>query len=500
MKKFIKILVIIITVLLLTSCTIREGEVKDRVTSPENNLPPISGKWIIEDLKKETTENLIEDNYIGKEALFHKDGVVIGGDYSSHPSFKIKNVNAIDYLLYKYKTSAKTLGITDEKIQVVTILNENKYFYEFIKYGKDSMFVNIEDKFYSMKKVVDEVSLEEIERYINVEKSIMRTLGAVEDENLKSGILIGIKIPSYDEKNQASIWEYKTIWINSQNKRIEGLYELDQLLVPRKNGFWMIDNKREQIGSSTIDELVAIPQFKLDEGVNVLDDSNYTLETENITVEEKLVPSIIKNILFIGNDYISVENIDLDRNDRKTFQIYAIDNLTDKKPIKLSDLIGEDGTNIFYDGASSILSLDKTIIPNEENIALVRKNGYWIMRGRVNYKQNDEELSKDFNIKAIPPKEMVSYDELSIPWEAIRLMVPDVVDVFTSPNNDFIVVITMSHLVIYSIEAGDIVNQPVAKIKLPYDAKVIMSEWALGRYAGIWQNEVIKNNGVKLEY
>lgn len=500
MKRIIKILVILMTLLILTSCTIREGEVKDRVISPENNLPPISGKWIIGDLNKATNNNPTDDIIIGKEALFHKDGVVIGGDYSSNPSFKIKNVNAIDYLLYKYKTSAKTLGITDEKIQVVTILNENKYFYEFIKYGKDSMFVNIDDKFYRLEKIVDEVSLEEIERYINVEKSIMRSLGAVEDENLKSGILIGIKIPSYDEKNQAALWNYKTIWINSQNKRIEGLYELDKLLVPRKNGFWIIDNKREHIGASTLDELVAIPQFKVDEGVNVLDDFIYTLETENITVEEKIVPSIIKNILFIGNDYISVENIDLDRNDRKTFQVYAIDNLADKKPIKLSDLIGTDGTNIFYEGASSALSLDKMIIPNEENVALARKNGYWIMKGRVNYKQNDEELYKDFNIKAIPPKEMVSYDELSIPWEAIRLMVPDVVDVFISPNNEFIVVLTQSNLVIYAIEAGDIVNQPVAKIKLPYDAKVIMSEWAIGRYANIWQDEVIKNNGIKLEY
>lgn len=500
MRKHIKIVIIIITLLLLTSCNIKEGEVKDRVVSPENNLPPINGKWIIEGLSKEANENPADDDYIGKEALFHKDGVVIGGDYSNNPSFKIKNVNAIDYLLYKYKTSAKTLGITDEKIQVVTILNENKYFYEFIKYDKDSMFVNIDEKFYRMKKVTDEVSFEEIERYINVEKSIMRTLGAVEDENLKSGILIGMKIPSYDEKRQAPLWEYKTIWINSQNRRIEGLYELDKLLVPRKNGFWVIDNIRNHIGESTSDELVAIPQFKQDVGVNVLDDSNFTFGTENITLEEKVIPSIIKNILFIGNDYISVENIDLDRNSRKTLQVYTIDNLADKKPISLSDLIGLDGKDIFYEGASSALPLDKSIIPNEENVGLVRKNGYWIMRGRVNYKQNDEELNKDFNIKAIPPKEMVSYDELSIPWEAIRLMVPDVVDVFISPNNEFIVVITQSNLVIYAIEGSDIVNQPVAKIKLPYDAKVIMSEWALGRYANIWQNEVINHNGIKLEY
>src|SRR5690606_19973553 len=104
--------------------------------------------------------------------------------------------------------------------------------------------------------------------------------------------------------------------------------------------------------------------------------------------EKNSMPSILKNILFIGNDYISVENIDLDRNSRRTLQVYAIDNLQEKRPIKLSDLIGENGKNIYAEGARSVLSVDPTIIPNEENVGLTRRNGYWIFNGRINYKQN----------------------------------------------------------------------------------------------------------------
>jgi ATP:corrinoid adenosyltransferase len=122
------------------------------------------------------------------------------------------------------------------------------------------------------------------------------------------------------------------------------------------------------------------------------------------------------------------------------------------------------------------------------------------LNGRINYKQNEEELYKDFNLRAIPPKEMVSYDELSIPWDAIRLMIPDVIDVFASPNNEFIVAITSSHMIIYYVENGDIINEPVAKIKLPYDSSVIMSEWAVGRYTNLWENEVVENGGTQLDY
>ena len=95
---------------------------------------------------------------------------------------------------------------------------------------------------------------------------------------------------------------------------------------------------------------------------------------------------------------------------------------------------------------------------------------------------------------------MVSYDELIIPWDAIKLAMPDAIDVFTSPNDEFIIVITSSHIVICNIEDGGIINNPVAKIKIPYGSSVVMSEWAVGRYANLWENEVIENGGAELEY
>lgn len=509
MKKISIIIYMILIMCVLSSCNIADGDMAERISSPDNNTPPIEGKWVIEDTLKGSYLNINQEDdlLIGREGLFHKDGVVIGDSFTTKPSYKIKNVNSTDYLLYKYKSSPKSLGIEDKTIEVITILNDNTYFYEFIKVDDDTLLIYIDDTFYSMKRTLEEVNIEEIDRYINVEKSMLRTFGAVEDENLQTGILIGIKVPSFDEINQVPTWEYKTIWISSQNNTLAGVYELDELLMPRKNGFWIIDNKRDVSNEYIRDDLTAIPQFRVVEE-EVVDDNSSTLfarkeNTINISNEnviERSFPSILKNILFIGNDYISVENIDLDRNGRKTLQMYAIDNLDEKKPIKLTDLIGVNGKEIFAEGVRSVLSVDPTNVPNEENVGLIRRNGYWIMKGRINYKQNNEEFYKDFNIKAIPPKEMVSYDDLTIPWDAIRLLIPDVVDVFSSPNNEFLVVLTGSQLVVYYLMDGEIVNSPVAKIKLPYDASIIMSEWAVGRYAKIWQDEVIDNGGISLKY
>ncbi|NMR95754.1 hypothetical protein HKB01_00440, partial [Vibrio parahaemolyticus] len=103
------------------------------------------------------------------------------------------------------------------------------------------------------------------------------------------------------------------------------------------------------------------------------------------------------------------------------------DNLEDEKPIRLSDLIGENGTNLFNEGARNSVNFEKAITVNEENFGLVRRNGYWTLKGRVNFKEKEIEYFSDFSIKALPPKEMVSYDELAIPFEVLKLNLPNVV-------------------------------------------------------------------------
>ncbi|NLL81675.1 MAG: hypothetical protein GX231_05115 [Tissierellia bacterium] len=501
MKKLILIAILIVCLFLLSSCEMVSGNIEENIISPENKFPPVLGKWVIaEELEEKqiALKNDVNSN-IGKEALFHKDAVVIGEHFTTKPSFKIKYVNARDYLLYKYKTFPGSIGVEQEEIEVITLLNDDKFFYELLRIDKDTMIINIEDKFYSMEKSVEEVSLEEIKRYINVERTKLRTLGEVEEESLVTGILLGVKTPFYDESNQRNSWKYKTIWINSENRKIASIYELDDLLLPRKNGFWIIDVKKDKAGNSIDGEITATPQFRLPEE-SPLDGGLNLIMEQSLSSQDRYSSSVISNILFVGNDYISVENIDLNRDSRRSLQIYAIDNIEERKPMTLSNLIGESGKEIFNEGARTVIPADSSVFPNETNIGLKRRNGYWIFYGRVNYKENEEELYKDFNIKAIPPKEMVSYDEIIIPWDAIKLAIPDAVDIFSSPNDEFIIVITSSHMIIYSIVDGAIINNPVAKVKIPYGSSVIMSEWASGRFVSLWENVVIKNGGVELEY
>lgn len=495
-------IIIFICAILLSGCGVIDISVKEQIVAPENNIPPILGKWEISDIRyKSNLSDLDIFNKIGQLSLFHKNAIVVGSDYSSSPEYKIKKVNTKDYFTYKYKLDASNFGLQDEFIKVVTIYNEKQIFKEFIIIDEDNMMIYDEDTFYNMKRILAEVSEEEVARYINVEETIQRSFSISDSLNINSGILLGLKVQKFDEGNKVPTWDYKTLWININSKSSTNIYELDRLLVPRRSGFWFVDSERIVESNSLNDVIRANALLKEDtkyekEEINKKSDykSNTTSEFQN-----PKLPSVLKNILFVGNDYISLESIDLDRNDKRSLLIHTIDNLSEKKPVKLSDLIGEEGKNLFQEAASGTISFKNDIVANEENVSLYRKNGYWTLKGRINYKENNEELYRDFNIKALPPKEMVSYDDLSLPWDALVLAVPDVVDVFSSPNSDILVIITKDSILIHSLEEYDIDKIPIGKISLPQDSTIIMSEWAVGRYPSIWEDTMIKNGASEIE-
>lgn len=503
-----KLLFLIISLILIsTGCTVVEGEVKDRIISPENSNIPISGRWEATYVYDEgfiaiDDEDTFEERNIEAltlEAFFHKEGVAIGEKFTEDPSFRIKNVLAYNYLSKNFRLTPDDIEIDNDRIEVITVLNEGTYLVDFVRIDEEMILARYNDIFYIFERITDEVSVADLDRYIEVQKDVLKTLRTDEEQNLQTGFLMGLKIPSYDEISNNVDWEYKTIWINTANGEVTNIYEVDKLLIPRKNGFWEVEKERSYTGDTVRDKIRATPLFRVEDedspnrGTASIDDL-----VDSLNESEK--SSILRNILFIGNDYVSVENVDLDNNEKRTLEINAIDNIREETPIKLSDLIGEDGRDLFTEGARAEMPLDNNIVPNEANIGLFRKDGHWSLRGRINYFQSGEELYRDFNIRAIPPTSMVSFDDQFVPYSMVSLAVPGLVDYFSSPNEEFVVALTGRQLTVYSVENGELVYTPNAGFMLPNDATVIMSEWARGRYTESWEEEVIDNGGVEIDY
>ncbi|HZK33299.1 MAG TPA: hypothetical protein VFC60_02255, partial [Tissierellaceae bacterium] len=149
--------------------------------------------------------------------------------------------------------------------------------------------------------------------------------------------------------------------------------------------------------------------------------------------------------------------------------------------------------------AKETIKTDANHILEEESFGLNRRNGYWVMMGRINYKNENQEFFKDFQVKTAPPKEIVHYDELVIPWNIIKARIPEAIDAFTSPNEDIIIVITRNEILIYPIIENDILLNELGKIKLSGKDTIIMAEWGLGRYTSLWEEEFLKNQAEKVE-
>ncbi|HLR21634.1 MAG TPA: hypothetical protein VK087_06475 [Tissierellaceae bacterium] len=501
MKRFMILLFALLNILILSACNISESNISDKINTPINKNIPILGEWKIKKhIYGDKEGEKDEDLYLGKKGLFHKDAVIIGEDYVIEPTFKFKKVKTDNYLLYKYKVNPGSLNLDKEEIEIISVFNDNQYFYEFIKVDKNHLIVHIDDNFYEMEQITDEVSDEKIAKYLDSDESMFRAFDAKKrEEEDQTGLLLGLKISVYDEVNDIPQWEYQTMWINYGADNVINIYELDDLFVPRKNGFWMIDVERSVDEDDVGDSINIEPKFISDDKEGSKDNVSID-DIDNDKLKETLkASSVLKNILFVGNDYISIEDIDMGSGAKRTLKVYTVDNIENEKPIKLSDIIGEEGKDIFEEGAENLLSLDSAIF-NESNMGLFRQNGYWIFKGRVNYKKNNEELYKDFDIKAIPPEEMVSYDELKIPWNKLKMQIPQAKDIFSSPNEDIIVVENRSALLIYELSNGKIKDMsPIKKIPLPDKSSVIMSEWATGGYTDTWEEEFIENGGRSIE-
>ena len=492
MKKLFLVFILVISTIFFSSCEFRNIETADRIKPPDNNIPPISGRWKIEGYKKANEDVLNEKKVrelLNKEIIFHKKVAVIGNDLCLNPSYKIKNVDSADYLLYQYKVKPEYLNIKSKKVQIVTLTSEEKFFYEFIKEDDDKIIINIDGGFFYLTKISDELKEEDLEKYIkDCKKDDNNYLVDKGDEGLKSGVLLGLRYRDNNQsKDEMEGWKYRTIWIASENKSLDRIYGMEDLFLPRKTGFW-------KVGVDKIDE-------NSKESLYAYSINKEPVETESLQEVKEIRKNSVNTIVYIGNDYISLEYVEDFPAGKTGLETLPIDNMQSDNSIKISDITGENGKQIFYESATKEFSSDRNveseyldIKPNEESFGLARKNGHWIMKGRLNFLEGNKDVYKDFNIKIIPPKELVLYDELAVSWNAIKLKVPDAVDAFTSPDEDIALIFTPNKILTYAIEKGKLAKKPLKELELNDSETVVMAEWATGKYVDRWEKEFLKNN------
>jgi hypothetical protein len=506
MKKILSLFILAIIFINLTACNNFDLTTTTKVTPPKVAIP-VDGVWRVERYAFSALSKMAEEEasgWIGQEASFKEQKVVLPDDKCDKPEFKIKSVNTKTYLYNNYKSFMETLGINQNEIQIITITSSENYFRDIIKVDDNTIGIVKEGVFFFLSKQSTETRINKDDA--GDEKKISHKEMQPFRKSYKSGFLLGLKsyktvnykLPFINENKPILEPVYRTLWI-SYDGSIEEISELPFLFVPRRTGFWKLEVQRKITSNSGLDLLLAAPIGK-----------------ESKTKDMKVINAInkefydLKSISFVGNDYVCYERdsenttkIDNKPSSSHSLEVVPLDTIYtgSEIPIVASKILGEKGIEGLNSGAKSYLRTiseeNRKLLkdtPSPTNFGIFRQNGKWLLRGRLDYLSPSEKYQfADFNIPLAAPENLVNYDSLFPSWEVIKQKVPSAVDGYTSPNKDIAVVLTKSKLLVYAIKQNVLGGTPLKEVDLKNSEVSVMAQWALDDYVKLWSDAVNKN-------
>ncbi len=495
MKKLKILLLLLIMINLLVGCAATANDLSQQIVPPNNAAISIKGTWEITEVLNHQHQSIDPEGveeWVGKEVQFDNQAVAIGEELIRNPRYQVKQVNQREYLLYHYKAFPADFRFKNKEIEVITIIDQELFYCEVIQEDTDKLVLKIYNDSFLLEKVSETVDENLLKGPV---ESLASTDEPEETEGLiRTGVIIGLR--QEKEKSQDQIeYDYRTLWINSQNRDLNPPIEMEELLFPRRSGFWRLSvdliekyNYREDYFSANQILTREVPKIQVAGAI----------EPEQDTRKDWLIE---RKINYIGNDYVSIEEevtfTTTQQNTRvdSRLKLIPIDSLYNNKAVSIEDLLGKAGIEALEEGLQQAMEG----IPQEANVSLdsgytnfglERRLGHWFFKGRLNYEINGEYYSKDYNINLIPPPKLVVYDDLSITWTHVKDKVPSAIDVYTSPNEELALVVTKNELLVYGIVAGRLQKEPLERIPLRENETIIMAEWATGPYVEIWERNI----------
>lgn len=482
-KKIVKLLMpvlfIFTTLIFFTGC----DSLNIEVSTPDTSTM-LKGQWKVEQILTfqddyEKNSDYEYDDEVGEIFSFGDKEVVIFNAIYKNVTYKAKLVNSSDYI-YNALGYLPDQFDEDEEFTVVTISAGNTFIKDIITINED-IFILDGQKLLRLDKVED-----------NPMENPSQSIGGREvDEygELKSGVLIGLK--SYKDDS----WNYRTIWVKCDGDKIS-VKEIPYILLPKKNGFFMVDNEKYSDGKKEYSHIylsyLSGEQSDTNEGERI----NYATESD-----------INEDLTFIGNDYMSIRSVEnAIPNQIQNLGTYLIDlNSTETRVVvPISSLTGNSSIITAQDFSHKYIN--RKAVKNGENFtnyAIGRNRGRWCFYTLTDKNYNDNEKQEStFNdignkqeIMTKVSREIAKHDELFTSWQGIKNQVPSATDAFSSPNENLALIKTRDNLYAYKIKGDTVDMSSQISIELSPREEVIMAEWALGQYVDYWSDFITRRLG-----
>ena len=460
MVKKCLLLSISILLLILGGCAESSGAAAGKIIPPSDQACPLGGKWtVLQELGADGNTGDPTQQWVGSNVRFAADTAAFGGQVWNTLSYKIKRVNAADYLMTKYITPSGISVSETQEVDIITVYASSNFLGEAMKLDDTSMVFFVQNKDLLLKKVSDQAGSMPGSSDTNAQ-DLNRDSNAG-----TSGVLLGLRIPS------DTGYTYRTLWVAADHHQLHPVLAAEQLFFPRTSGFWELSVRDISDGAKTGNILTARNAAAKTLEMKTSEDRTYTQDESDAqgrTDDQAGTDPAIRIIDYIGNDYVAIEK-ELSGMDQ--LQVLPVDKLSSSTEIKISDLLGNEGLDAYLRAREhavadlahkGVTSIEKD--ESGENFGLVRKNGHWFLIGRVNYQRGGTYGQTDFDIKIIPPANLIFYDTLVLNWHNIKDRVPDAMDAFTSPNKDIVLVKTKNKLTVYTTGSEQLAENPLLRL------------------------------------
>ncbi len=300
---------------------------------------------------------------------------------------------------------------------------------------------------------------------------------------------------------------YKTIWIAPQQGKLSLVRQGQDILVPRKSGWWRVGSSKASAkgfeGQSNQQFLFSVPASSNTRGKPASFEAECQVDSSDA-------------LLWVHEKYLALENGESGYCKGAahpyavtTLQVRDLDlleksggsaNITSPEPnfVELTDVISEAAQAKFTKAGEAFhaaLPLEQQDYyeksPNATNWALIRREGKWVLRGRLGYSYEAVRSACciDFDTGIIPPESLVGHDKLVVAYKTIKTK--NTIDAFSSPKGDVLYILEKQQLSAYAVQNGKI-GSVLLKIPFKNDVSPVMIEWANAASVARWTTEVKK--------
>lgn len=280
---------------------------------------------------------------------------------------------------------------------------------------------------------------------------------------------------------------YRTLYLVRRGSDVTLLGSTPDLLIPRDSLFWRVGTK-QSVYNSWVENFV----WTAPEGIppDLTGISAYNGEyCDGFRTQ---------TIHYAGRDYLALEQHSAGYCEdaahpwsARTLAVVPIDS-TFHLGLPIVEVLGRSGQEALRAGAAARLAAmadEETRLrfapeADAANWGLIRQEGRWRARGRLDPSAISEPYFADFLLELDLPGQLVQ-EGRPPSWKAVRAVAPEAVDALTSPRGDFVVILHPAALTAHTVEDGTI---GPARLHLPLSgpSTAVMTQWAAGSEVARW--------------